>query len=205
MRKARFAPVGKEECMESWDILLIGVALAMDAVAVGMTDGMAEPRMKPRKMFAIAAAFAFFQFIMPVLGYYCGYAFARQIGGIAPYLSFAVLAFLGGKMIFESFSEEKEGVPARRTGAWKVLAQAVATSIDALAVGVTLLAAESEGGLPAHVALCSLVIGLVTLCLALPAVCFGRYASKKLGGRAELFGGAVLVLIGIKLLLEGIL
>ena len=75
----------------------------MDAVAVGTTNGMTEPKMAIRKMFLIAFAFGAFQFLMPVLGYYCSYAFAEFVSKIAPWLSFVLLGFLGGKMIFDFF------------------------------------------------------------------------------------------------------
>lgn len=196
--------------MEIWEIVLMGVALAMDAVAVGMTDGMAEPHMGKGKMLAIAGAFALFQFAMPVLGYYGGYAFSETVGKVAPYLSFAILFLLGAKSIIECVRETFGHAPRvfvirRKLTAGKLFGQAVATSLDALAVGVTLLAAETDVGLPVHASLCALVIGIVTLILALPAVMLGRAAAQKLAGKTEIAGGAVLIAIGCKLLLEGIL
>lgn len=196
--------------MEVWDILLIGVALSMDAVAVGMTDGMAEPRMGAAKALAIALSFAFFQFAMPIAGYYCGYAFSETVGKIAPWLSFALLSFIGGKMIFDSVMEGKKRPLARlsarrRLTAGKLLVQSVATSLDALAVGVTLLAEDTAHALPFRAELCALLIGMVTLCCALPAVHIGRRAGTGLADRAEVCGGAVLIAIGIKILLEGLL
>ena len=195
--------------MEIWDILLIGVALALDAVAVGMTDGMAEPHMSAAKTAAVAAAFGLFQFGMPLIGYSCGYGFSSLIGKIAPYLSFAILLCLGAKMIYGGAKEaaaggRREFVVRKKLGAGRLLVQAVATSIDALAVGVTLLAAERTSSLPAHVAVCALVIGAVTFCLCLPAVEAGKRTGAKFEG-AECFGGAVLILIGVKILLEGVL
>ena len=89
-------------------LCLIGAALAMDAVAVSMTNGMTDPRMRPAKALAIALTFAVFQFAMPVVGYYCGAVFASVVERIAPWLSFALLAFIGGKMIVDCILEMRE-------------------------------------------------------------------------------------------------
>ncbi len=196
--------------MQVFEIVLIGIALAMDAVAVGMTDGMAEPDMKKGKMLAVAGAFGLFQFAMPIVGYFGGYAFSGAVERVAPYLSFLILSGLGVKAIVESVKGDRGHAPLvfcqrARLSPVKLLGQAVATSLDALAVGITLLAAETGAGLPMHAAACALVIGIVTFLLALPAVTLGKRAAKLLEGKAEIVGGAVLVAIGLKLLLEGVL
>ncbi|MGN1077671.1 MAG: manganese efflux pump MntP family protein [Candidatus Gallimonas sp.] len=201
---------GEREEMTVWEIILIGAALAMDAVAVGMTDGMTEPRMPFSKVVAIAGAFALFQFLMPVLGYCFGSVFASVVRKIAPWLSFAILLFLGGKMILDCAKELTERKKFALRGRVKELtaaglfAQAVATSIDALAVGVTLLAAETTRGLPFSADLCALVIGGVTFALSFAAVLLGRRAGNFFAEKAEILGGAILVLIGVKILLEGL-
>lgn len=203
--------------MTIYEVVIIGVALAMDAFAVSVANGIAEPRMRMRGQLCIALAFGGFQFLMPLIGYVCGSAFSSLVEKIAPYLSFALLAFLGGKMIFDYIAE----TPARsraqsakpflfqrgkgRLTAGRLLAQAVATSIDALAVGVALLAQEKTGGLPAHVAVCALVIGVVTFLISGVAVTLGKKAGGRITDEANLAGGLVLVGIGLKLLLEGIL
>ena len=191
--------------MSVWEILLLGVALSMDAVAAGMTDGMTDPRMLPIKAAAIAFAFGLFQFLMPVIGYYCGYAFAELVEKIAPWLSFVLLGFLGGKMLLDGAKTDGSKTLVGRektTGAGKVLVQAVATSIDALAVGVTLLATETLSGLPDSVYLCSLLIGETTAALSLIAIAIGKRVGNKLADRAEFLGGGILLLIGVKILLE---
>ena len=206
--------------MAIWEILLIGVALAMDAFAVSLTNGMLEPKMLLRKAALIAGAYALFQFMMPLVGYYCGYAFSSFVAKIAPWLSFVLLGFIGGKMIFDSAremyqkrhpkTEESESLETpekerAKLGFGKLLVQAVATSLDALAVGVTLLAADTGAGLPMHVALCALVIGAITFALSISAVYIGKKAGDKFSDKAELLGGIILVAIGLKILLEGIL
>lgn len=203
--------------MAIWEILLIGVALAMDAFAVSLTNGMSEPKMPFWKAALVAGAYALFQFMMPLIGYYGGYAFSSFVAKIAPWLSFVLLGFIGGKMIFDSAremyqkshpkgeeTENSEKSRAKLT-AGKLLLQAVATSLDALAVGVTLLAADTGAGLPMHVALCALVIGVITLALSISAVYIGKKAGDRFSDKAELLGGIILIAIGLKILLEGIL
>lgn len=217
--------------MSVWEILLIGVALSMDAFAVGMTNGMAEPKMRALKMTLIALTYAFFQFLMPVLGYYCGAAFASLVKKIAPWLAFFLLAVIGGKMIADFFidyfkakkaAKSAAGEPMReepaeepetlaeagevraqkKLGAGKLLVQAVATSIDALAVGVTFLAAEVSEGLPFHVVFCALAIGAVTFCLSFAAVFLGKRIGNRFSSGAGLLGGLILLAIGLKILIE---
>lgn len=202
--------------MSELEIVFIGIALSMDAFAVGMTDGMVEPKMRTLKVLAIAFAFALFQFGMPLLGYFLGAAFTELVEKIAPYLSFALLLVLGAKMIFDCGKEKIERkkecalrpfliADTNPLGAGKLFVQAVATSLDALAVGVTLLAAETGAGLPAQVWLCALVIGAVTFSLSVIAVSVGKRAGDKFSDEAGLLGGVILISIGLKILLEGVL
>lgn len=198
---------GAEGSMSVWEILLIGVALSMDAFAVGMTDGMVEPKMAFGKAFTIALSFAVFQFAMPILGYLCGSVFSMIVEKIAPWLSFCLLAFIGGKMILD-FTFEKKDRHALRShrplGTGKMLVQAVATSLDALAVGVTLLAAETSSGLPFGIVYCTMCIGAITFSISLAAVLIGKRAGNRLADEAELFGGLILAIIGLKILIEGL-
>lgn len=199
--------------MAVWEILLIGVALSMDAASVGMTNGMLEPKMRIWKMCAVAGMYALFQFLMPVLGYYCGYAFSALVAKIAPWLSFLLLGFIGGKMVYDFIKQTiaaRKGISSPQSaggpiGPGKLLVQAVATSIDALAVGVTLLAAETGSGLPAHVVLCALMIGAVTFVLSLSAVGVGKKIGDRFADKAQLIGGIILLCIGLKLLIEGLI
>ncbi len=208
--------------MSVWEILLIGIALSMDAFAVGMTNGMVEPKMRFFKMLLVAFAYAAFQFLMPVLGYYCGYAFSALVEKIAPYLAFFLLAVIGGKMIADFIIEtvrakkrrgdepsgqegEKEIGTAKPLGLGKLLLQAVATSIDALAVGVTFLAAETAEGLPFPVVFCGLLIGAVTFLLSFLAVALGKKIGDRFASKAGLLGGGILLAIGLKILIESFL
>ena len=196
--------------MDLWDLILIAVALSMDAFAAGMSDGMAESDMPSVKHIVIAFAFGLFQFLMPVAGYYAGSAFAGLVAKIAPYLSFAMLGFIGGRAVVGYEAERRGGRKEmlrkrrKKLGAATIFTQAVATSMDALAVGVTMLAAEKSAGLPFHAAACALLIGLITFSLSLVAVRIGQRAGNRYAERAELIGGFILILIGTKLLLEGL-
>ena len=193
--------------MSVLEIFILGAALSMDAFAVGMTNGMSEPKMKYKKVAFIAFAYGFFQFLMPLAGYYGSAALSDLLGKIAPWLSFGLLAFLGGKTVIDCTSgENSRFLSDRKTlGAGRLLAQSVATSIDALAAGVAFRAQEMGAGLPFHAALCSLVVGAVTFFLSFAAVCAGRTAGGRLAEKAELAGGLVLVALGVKLLIEGVL
>ena len=180
----------------------------MDAVAVGMTDGMTEPKMKFKRVLETAGAFGLFQFFMPLVGYCAGEVFSRYVTKVAPMLSFLILAFLGGKMILGCIKELTNPRPRfekkREGSSLKLLVQALATSIDALAVGITLLALEGTGTLALPPLYCALVIGAVTFALSLAAVFIGKKAGALIADKAEILGGVVLVFIGIKILLESV-
>ena len=212
--------------MAIWEIILLAVALSMDACAVAMTNGMTNVKMRPKKALLIGAFFGFFQFLMPLIGYFItgivASAFLGTFKKISAWISFALLAFLGGKMVIESIKEwwEKRDVQnehlCETTGACpiskptvtigKLFVQAIATSIDALAVGVTLqMATLSETGLALGVWGATAVIGVVTLGLSFGAVYVGKVIGDKLADKAGLFGGLVLLGIGIKILIESFL
>ncbi len=201
--------------MSIWEILLIGAALSMDAVAVGMANGIADPKMRLCKMLAIAGMYALFQFVMPVIGYYGSSFFSEFVEKIAPWLSFALLGILGGKMIFDGVREwisrkraqgqQEEIKPQKKLGFLTLTAQAVATSIDALAVGITFLAVDTTEGLPVHAVFCALAIGAITFAFSFAAVGIGKKAGDKFSDKAGIFGGCVLLAIGIKILVEGLI
>lgn len=203
--------------MDIFDILLLAVAVSMDATAVGMTDGMADPKMPIKKVLLIAAFFGLFQAAMPLVGYFV----TKLVAGclsllLSESLLLGILRFVGaarGKMIFDCVREmrsKKRGEApeplSSELSAGRLALQAVATSIDALAIGVTLQMAElSVEGLFPPVGWAVFIIGAVTFALVVPAVYIGKLIGDKLADRAELIGGIVLVGIGVKLLLEGIL
>lgn len=200
------------------ELLLMAVALAMDACAVSMTNGMTAKKWRTSNVFIIALFFGVFQGAMPLIGYYVTDLLA---GGLREFFETAssiiaciLLSFLGGKMIFDAIKEMRggddcgceEGCIGECLNYGKLTLQAVATSIDALAVGVTLRMAQmNEGGLALGVFGSVGVIGAMTFVLCVGAVCLGRAIGNKLADKAGLAGGIVLVGIGIKLLIEGLL
>ena len=207
--------------MTIFEIILLGAALAMDACAVSMTNGMLDPKLKPAKALTIGGFFGFFQFLMPLIGFFLTSVVASAFFGafekISSWISFFLLAFLGGKMLWECIRARRErsrqtteevaadGATNVLTGG-KLLMQAVATSIDALAVGVTLQMATISGdGLALGVWGATLVIGGVTFLLSVGAVYLGRAIGDKLADKAGMIGGIVLLAIGVKILLEGLL
>ena len=209
--------------MEVWEILLLAVALSMDACAVAMTNGMCDAKMSWKRALLIGVFFGVFQMMMPVIGYFISGivadAFLGTFEKISAWVSFGLLAFLGGKMLIENIVEmvkaKREGEDANacpvekgKKKPWllELTVQAVATSIDALAVGVTLkMAAISETGLALGVWGATGVIGAVTLALSVAAVYVGKKMGNKLADKAGLLGGIVLLGIGIKLLIEGLI
>ena len=200
------------------ELLLMAVALAMDACAVSMTNGMTAKKWRTSNVFIIALFFGVFQGAMPLIGYYITDLLA---GGLREFFEMAssiiaciLLSFLGGKMIFDAIKEMRggddcgceEGCIGECLNYGKLTLQAVATSIDALAVGVTLRMAQmNEGGLALGVFGSVGVIGAMTFVLCVGAVYLGRAIGNKLADKAGLAGGIVLVGIGIKLLIEGLL
>ena len=200
------------------ELLLMAVALAMDACAVSMTNGMTAKKWRTSNVFIIALFFGVFQGAMPLIGYYVTDLLA---GGLREFFETAssiiaciLLSFLGGKMIFDAIKEMRggddcgceEGCIGECLNYGKLTLQAVATSIDALAVGVTLRMAQmNEGGLALGVFGSVGVIGAMTFVLCVGAVYLGRAIGNKLADKAGLAGGIVLVGIGIKLLIEGLL
>ena len=206
-----------------WEVLLMSVALAMDACAVAMTNGMCDVKMPVKKALLIGIFFGFFQFLMPLIGYFItgiiADAFLDVFEKISAWVSFGLLAILGGKMVWEGVSEwierKKEEnaqsvaacpYPSQELTLKKLTVQAIATSIDALAVGVTLqMAAISSTGLAGGVWGATGMIGIVTFALSFGAVYVGKVIGDKLADKAGLVGGLVLLGIGIKILIEGLL
>ena len=182
------------------EIFLIGIGLSMDAFAVAICKGLAMPnRVDKKGALLIALYFGAFQAIMPTLGWLLGSQFAKYVTRFAPWIAFVLLAWIGGNMVRESLSkEEKEEEEQRQISHKELLVLAVATSIDALAVGVTFSMLELAVSIGAAVAL----IGCTTFLISLGGVYVGNVFGAKYKSRAEFVGGAILILIGVKILLE---
>ena len=182
------------------EIFLIGIGLSMDAFAVAICKGLAMPNKVDKKgALLIALYFGVFQAVMPTLGWLLGSQFARYVTRLAPWIAFILLAWIGGNMIRESLSkEEREDEETGSVSHKELLVLAVATSIDALAVGVTFSMLELAVSIGAAVAL----IGCTTFVISLAGVYVGNVFGAKYKSKAEFVGGAILILIGVKILLE---
>ena len=182
------------------EIFLIGIGLSMDAFAVAICKGLAMPNKVDKKgALLIALYFGVFQAMMPTLGWLLGSQFARYVTWLAPWIAFVLLAWIGGNMIRESLSkEEREEEETGSVSYKELLVLAVATSIDALAVGVTFSMLE----LAVSIAVAVILIGCTTFVISLAGVYVGNVFGAKYKSKAEFVGGAILILIGVKILLE---
>lgn len=177
--------------------VLLGFGLAMDAFSVSVADGLQDPGMSHRRMHVIAGAFAFFQFLMPMIGWFCVrfiITYFRVLQPYIPWIGMILLYWIGGNMIREGLSGSQEEQTVTRLTAGTLLVQAVATSIDALSVGFTIAEYEFPQALCA-----SLIIAAVTYLVCVPGVMAGRKAGGKLTGKASVIGGLILILIGTKI------
>ena len=182
--------------MEIWELLLTAIGLSMDAFAVSVCKGLSVGRATKSQMALTGAWFGGFQGLMPLIGYFVGKSFASFITGFDHWVAFALLALIGLNMIKESFSNEENCTDC--SFAVKVmLLMAIATSIDALAVGIT-FALLPDVNIWAAVAF----IGAITFVLSALGVKFGAFFGAKYKKGAEILGGSVLVLMGTKILLE---
>ena len=174
--------------------IVLGIALAMDAMAVTLSNSLCEPDMPLSKKLGMPIAFAAFQMGMPVLGYLGGTCIAEYIERYAGIVSLVILAFVGGKMIVEAVRElrEPEACPTTRLTWGTIGMEAIATAIDAFVVGVS-FAAEGK-----DVVLYCGMIGVTTLLCCLLVLALGRKLGNRFGPRAEVVGGVVLILIGLK-------
>ena len=183
------------------EIFLIGIGLSMDAFAVAICKGLAMPdKVHKKSALLIALYFGVFQALMPALGWVLGSQFARYVTRLAPWIAFVLLAWIGGSMIRESLSQgEEDGKPEpAELRHRELLMLAVATSIDALAVGVSFSMVE----LSVSIGTAAALIGCTTFAISVGGVFVGHIFGAKYKNRAEFVGGAILVLIGLKILLE---
>ncbi len=190
------SPGAQREVVGILEVILIGIALSADAMSVTICNLVANPKLSHARAFLMPLLFGLFQGLMPVLGYYAGSLagdFVERYSGI---IALLILGFVGGKMLWDGIHDDngEDELEAARdhVSLASMLAQAVATSIDAFAVGITLAATREPVFVDAGIiALCTFV-----LCLAMVVV--GRKLGEHFGARAQIAGGIVLILIGIK-------
>lgn len=186
---------------------LLGVGLAMDAFSVSLANGLADHSMKRRRMLLISGIFAFFQALMPFIGWLCVHTLAEAFdafGKFIPFIALALLTFIGGKMLLEGIKACREcgcdEATVAKFSLLTLLVQGVATSIDALSVGFTI---AHYGVWEALVAV--LVIAAVTFVICTLGVLIGKKFGAGLSGKATILGGSILVVIGIYIFIKGMI
>ena len=180
------------------ELFLIGVGLSADAFSAAVCKGLNMRRLNLKHAYIIALFFGAFQAVMPLIGYFLGTSFSGYIESFDHWIAFALLAFIGGKMIVEVI-REKDDEAEEQTDVLKIgglTVMAVATSIDALAVGITF------AFLRVNILFSVILIGVTTFALSLLGVIIGNKFGAKYKSKAELAGGIILVLIGVKILME---
>lgn len=182
--------------MNLWELFLIAVGLSMDAFAVSVCKGLATEKVKVKHFFIVGLWFGGFQALMPALGYFLGSGFEQYISNLDHWIAFILLALIGGNMIRESLSKEDECHNASFS-AKTMFVMAIATSIDALAVGIT-FALLPDVSIAAAVSF----IGIITFILSGTGLKIGNVFGIKYKAKAEFAGGLILILMGTKILLE---
>lgn len=183
--------------------ILLGVGLAMDAFSVSLANGLNEPKMPWGKMCAVAGVFGVFQALMPLLGWLCVHTvvrFFQAFERLVPWIALALLSYIGAKMVLDGIRGTQEDEACSGLGFGVLMAQGVATSIDALSVGFTI----ADYDLAAAVTAAAL-IAAVTFLICLAGLLIGRKAGTRLSGKAGIFGGVLLILIGIEIFVSGLL
>lgn len=179
------------------ELVLMGVGLSMDAFAVAVCKGLCMPKVRWGQAVVIALFFGGFQALMPLVGWAVGSMFSSYITAIDHWIAFGLLAFIGGKMLWDAFHEEDEEVVCKtRIDLRELTLLAVATSIDALAVGITF------AFLGVNILVAVAVIGVTTFVLSLVGVVVGNAFGSRFEKPATIAGGIVLIFIGLKILLE---
>ena len=179
------------------ELLLIAVGLSLDAFAVAVCKGLSVGQLGWRHFLAVGLWFGGFQALMPAIGYLLGTTFEKYITSVDHWVAFVLLGLIGGNMLKEGFSREEEKEENTSFGFRAMLPLAVATSIDALAVGVS-LAMTAEVSIWTAV----LLIGVTTFLLSAAGAAVGGIFGRKYEKKAEIFGGVTLILLGLKILLE---
>jgi len=191
-----------------WNLLfffnsaLLGVGLAMDAFSVSLANGLNEPGMRKGKMCGVAGVFAAFQAAMPLLGWICVHTILQYFEAFEkciPWIALILLLFIGGKMLVEGL-QNKEEEETVGVGIGALLVQGVATSIDALSVGFTI----AEYGLLMAV-VCTLIIAAVTFVICMAGLVIGKKFGTKYSNKATIWGGTILIVIGLEIFITGIL
>lgn len=181
---------------------LLGIGLAMDAFSVSLANGLNEPKMKKSKMGLVAFVFAFFQALMPLIGWVCVHAFVERFKSFqrfVPLIALVLLCYIGGSMLVSAIKHKDDEQDKPKVSFWALMVQGVATSIDALSVGFTIASYNVIMAL-----VCALVIAAVTFIICYVGLILGKKFGTKLSNKAEILGGIILIFIGIEIFVTGI-
>ena len=184
--------------------VLLGVGLAMDAFSVSMANGLNEPKMKSGRISLIAGCYGFFQFAMPMIGWICVHTivvYFQKFEKFIPWIALILLLYIGGKMLIEGIKgdDDENSDTEKRLSFGTLIAQGIATSIDALSVGFTI---ADYGALMAVVA--SVIIAVVTFGICIGGLIIGKTVGNKISNKATILGGVILIGIGIEIWVRGI-
>lgn len=174
----------------------------MDAFSVSLANGLHDTKMKGKRMCGIAGVFAFFQALMPLIGWICVHTIVQYFQAcekMIPWIALILLCFIGGKMLLEARNQEEEEEKAAAIGFGALLVQGVATSIDALSVGFTI---AEYGWVMALV--CALIIAIVTFVICMFGLGLGKKFGTRLANKASILGGVILIIIGIEIFVTGV-
>ena len=180
--------------------ILLGVGLAMDAFSVSLANGLNEPAMKRGKMCLIAGTFAFFQALMPMIGWICVHTIVEVFGAFdkfVPWIALILLLFIGGKMLIDGIKGGDSDGEAVGVGFGALMIQGVATSIDALSVGFTIADYDLF-----HAVSAAAIIAAVTFVICVAGLKIGRKVGTKLSGKAQILGGVILIGIGLEIFIS---
>lgn len=193
--------------------ILLGAGLAMDAFSVSIANGLNEPHMPRSKMCRVAGTYAGYQFAMPMIGWFCVHAVAEQFEAFRkfiPWIALLLLDLIGGKMLAEGIRSVRSGKSAEAEEAQRkqeaglgfgtLMVQGIATSIDALSVGFTI---SDYGTMMA--AVCAFLIAVTTFVLCMAGLKFGKKFGERLADKATIFGGLLLIAIGVEIFVKGVL
>lgn len=182
--------------------VLLGLGLAMDAFSVSLANGLHEPDMKEKRMCGIAGVFAFFQAAMPMIGWICVHTIVQYFNAFRsfiPWIALILLLFIGGKMLMDGIKNNNDETERPKTGLISLLVQGIATSIDALSVG---FAIAEYGFIMAIV--CALIISVVTFVVCMTGLVIGKKFGTKFSNKATIFGGIILIVIGLEIFIAGV-
>ncbi len=183
--------------------IALGAGLAMDAFSVSMANGLNEPKMKTGKMLVIAGLFAGFQAAMPLIGWLCVHTllqYFKAFEPMIPWIALILLVFIGGKMLLDGIKCKGEECECVKLGIGTLLMQGVATSIDALSVGFTIAEYDFIKAL-----VCAMIICIATFAICYIGLVIGKKFGTKLSNKAQIFGGVILIFIGIEIFISGMI